>query len=329
MKETKRPEKKPPGRYFSRAGDTEFLQNTLKRLKTETEQAARFDELSAIWSSPAEIRDAVFVHRTLCQIGFPRDDPKEHRYERRYLTTHLLIESGSLFMGAKGWVEQCVPFGAYARIIMSILTAKAVRNRNPVVDIGRSASEFLSRELDKAVGGSQYNLMLRQIQALAVCKISFGESNPGTGPKTHSKLLFKTFEWPKEEDKRLQWPRLMEFTAEQYQDLIAGAAVPLDHRHVFWLAKNGGCLAIDIYCWLAQRLRRINEPGGIPIGWEALKEQFGQEYRNLDDFRKEFKRALGQVALVYREAKIERHRYGVRLFQSKPPIPEELITAVA
>jgi hypothetical protein len=72
---------------------------------------------------------------------------------------------------------------------------------------------------------------------------------------------------------------------------------------------------------LAQRLRRISEPGGIPIGWEALKEQFGQDYRNLDDFRKEFKRALGEVALVYREAKIERH--------TKPPIPEKLITAVA
>jgi hypothetical protein len=50
-----------------------------------------------------------------------------------------------------------------------------------------SRSEFLSRELDKAVGGSQHKLMFRQIQALAVCKIGFWESSPGAGLKTHSK----------------------------------------------------------------------------------------------------------------------------------------------
>jgi hypothetical protein len=88
-------------------------------------------------------------------------------------------------------------------------------------------------------------------------------------------------------------------------------------------------IRIDVYCWLAQRLRRITESGGIPIGWEALKAQFGQDYRNLDDFRKEFKRAIGQATLVYREAKIEPNRHGIRLFCLKPPIPEKLITAVA
>src|SRR4051794_12852025 len=294
------PARRPPGRLV-RAGDTQFIASLLTKAKADSKHTASAEELAAIWNSPAEIRDAVFIHRTLCQIGFPREDPKQRRYERRYLSTHLLIESGSLFMGQnRGWVEQCVPFGAYARIIMSILTAKAVKSRNPAVDIGRSAGDFLRRELDKSVGGSQYRLMLRQLQALAACRISFGEQSLPSGPKTQSKLLFKEINWGTEERKPLQWPGQMEFTADQYADLMAGAAVPLDHRHVFWLAKRGGCLAIDIYSWASQRLRRVTEGKGIPIGWQALKEQFGQDYRNLDDFRKEFKRALGQVRLVYR-----------------------------
>jgi hypothetical protein len=61
MKETKRPEKKPPGR-FVRAGDTEFLQNTLKRLKTEAKQNARLDELSAVVKLAAHGIDRADFH---------------------------------------------------------------------------------------------------------------------------------------------------------------------------------------------------------------------------------------------------------------------------
>jgi hypothetical protein len=75
--------RRPPGR-LTRAGDTQFLQNAIRTLKTDAIRTASADELAAIWNSPAEIRDAVFVHRTLCQIGFPREDPKQRRYERQY-----------------------------------------------------------------------------------------------------------------------------------------------------------------------------------------------------------------------------------------------------
>jgi hypothetical protein len=101
--------------------------------------------------------------------------------------------------------------------------------------------------------------------------------------------------------------------------------VPLDQRHVLWLSKNGGALAIDVYWWLAQRLRYVRESRGIPIGWEALREQFGQDYKNVRDFRKEFKRALAQVLQVYREARVEPITHGIRLFNSKPPISETLL----
>ncbi len=79
------------------------------------------------------------------------------------------------------------------------------------------------------------------------------------------------------------------------------------------------------YSWLAQRLRHVREARGIPIGWEALKEQFGQDYKNVRDFRKEFKRALAQVLQVYQGARVEPITHGIRLFESRPPISEKLL----
>lgn len=123
------------------------------------------------------------------------------------------------------------------------------------------------------------------------------------------------------------WPGFMTFSDEHFRGLVNGAAVPLDQRHVLWLSKNGGSLAIDIYWWLAQRLRSVREPGGLPIGWAALKEQFGQDYKNVRDFRKEFKRAFAQVLQVYRDAKVEPMAHGIRLFQSRPPITQKLLNS--
>jgi hypothetical protein len=62
------------------------------KAKADSKRAVSGDELAAIWNSPAEIRDAVFIHRTLCQVGFAREDPKQGRYKRTYVSTHLLIE---------------------------------------------------------------------------------------------------------------------------------------------------------------------------------------------------------------------------------------------
>jgi hypothetical protein len=49
------------------------------KAKADSKRAVSGEELAAIWNSPAEIRDAVFIHRTICQVGFAREDPKQGR----------------------------------------------------------------------------------------------------------------------------------------------------------------------------------------------------------------------------------------------------------
>jgi hypothetical protein len=291
---------------------------------------ASIDELTAIWESSASSHDATYIHTVLCQIGLPRTELKSLEYERQYRKAHLLITAGKLYQGKKkGYVQQRLPFGTYARLIMNILSAKAVKTGSPTVEIGRSATEFLTEEayLDKSAGGSQHRLMVRQMLALAACTIQLGgEYADGRILNTQGKPFVAFEAWRDDSEKQpMLWPGIMVFSSEHFNGLINGAAVPLDQRHVLWLSKNGGSLAIDVYWWLAQRLKHVREPRGVPIGWEALKEQFGQDYKDVRDFRKEFKRALAQVLQVYREAKVEPIAHGVRLFNSRPPISEKLL----
>jgi hypothetical protein len=80
--------------------------------------------------------------------------------------------------------------------------------------------------------------------------------------------------------------------------------------------------ALDIYCWLAQRLHRI--PAGQPrfIPWTAIYDQFGQGYREVRKFRRDFLKLLVQVKGAYPAAKLSNDSRGLILEASQPPRSE-------
>ena len=61
---------------------------------------------------------------------------------------------------------------------------------------------------------------------------------------------------------------------------------------------------MDIYAWLAHRLHRVHNRNGDEISWNRLKEQFGHEYADTaqgrKNFRKEFETALADVLRLIR-----------------------------
>jgi hypothetical protein len=84
-------------------------------------------------------------------------------------------------------------------------------------------------------------------------------------------------------------------------------------------------MALDVYCWLAQRLHRVPEGKPQFIPWPALYEQFGQGYAQLRQFRAFFLKQLRQVNTAYPAAKFDADGRGMYLNNSPPPIAKRLV----
>lgn len=267
---------------------------------------------------PATADDACFLHTVLCQVGMPRKKTEALQFERTNGSASLLLTAGKLWDGRQ-WVQQLLPYGPKPRVVLINLTSAAVKTGSPVVDVGRSTREFMTRVgLDPQ--GSEYRSLRRQLAALSVCRMQLGATFRDRIVNVNTQPISRFDVWlVPDMNQRTLWPGQVELSQEYFQGLQE-FAVPLDERAV--AALRGSALALDLYSWLAHRLCRIRQPGGVPIRWQAIKSQFGQEYRNLDDFRKEARSAFRQVLQVYRSAKVEETPEGLRLRESPPPIPK-------
>lgn len=255
-----------------------------------------------------------FLHAVLCQVGLPRRRVTGTTFERLNGNVSLLVEAGKLWNGRE-WQPQPLPYGTRPRLALVHVSSEAVRTKSPVVEVGHSAREFLLH-LEISTGGEEYANFSRQLRALAACRMSLG-----VGIETLDTKPIKRFAaWASQSDKqRAMWPGTIELTREFY-DSLAEYAVPLDPRAL--AALKHSALALDVYSWLSHRLHRVKGPNGSKLSWGNLREQFGQEYRDPKDFKREMTKALSSVVAVYPDARIERIPGGLTLLPSKPPVPK-------
>lgn len=271
---------------------------------------------AAIGSHKASWDDMAYLHTVLCQVGLPRRKVQGREFMRQSGAAWLNIQSGWLDEG-RGPVRQLVPYGALPRLALAWITTFAVQNRTQQVPIGQSASQFLDKlNLDKQ--GRRYASLRKQMHALAACHVQLGYRG-----QTYSGVPIRKFSaWKSDhaaEGQRALWPGELILSEDFYKSLIK-TAVPLDMRAL--TALKGSALAMDVYTWLAHRLWRI-EGGKVALRWDALRNQFGQEYQGKDagrDFKKEYLRALAKALAVYPEAQVIQVEGGLVLKISPPPI---------
>ena len=125
----------------------------------------------------------------------------------------------------------------------------------------------------------------------------------------------------KKRKRRYNWVREIEVSEEFYEHLQ-------EHRVVLRedaiSRLKGSSWALDVYVWLAYRLRSVQKPTP-PIPWPLLREQFGNGYRsNLSMFKTIMREALKDVLAVYPEANVEWDNRGIILRPSAPPVPREV-----
>jgi hypothetical protein len=265
-----------------------------------------------------------FLHTVLCQVGMPRKKTEGRVFERKSGTASIRLESGALFQQDQ-WVEQPLPYGAKPRLIMVYISTEAVRTRNREIEVGHSVHDFM-KTLGFDTNSRAYNVFKKQAMALAACHMSLGFS-PESNPKTVYTRPIEQFDaWlhssGQNGQKCVLWPGSIKLSDSFFNTLVE-FSVPLDHRAI--AAIGNSALALDVYSWLAQRLCRIDRREGVAISWANLKDQFGQEYINIDSFKQEFKKSLLQVYFVYPDSRIEQVQDGLILKSSPPPITKTKI----
>jgi hypothetical protein len=275
------------------------------------------------FEAPEEI---TFQHSVLTQCALPhRAPPDDARvWQRRQGRAVLHVQAGAAYHPRTGeFVEIGLPYGPRARMILMHLNSEAVKARSPVVEVETSLTAFVRRVQDRPPTGPELAVFKDQLSRLAAATIRLAvDYDEGRAVQVDTKIVGGMELWfEKDERQRVLWPATIRLSLDYYESL-SRHAVPLDERAIAALAHSA--MALDVYCWLAQRLHRV-PAAGQRISWQALHDQFGQGFVRVRKFREFFLKQLRQVRAAYPDAQLEEDPTGLTLWTSPPPVPKRMV----
>ena len=216
-----------------------------------------------------------------------------------------------------------LPSGTRPRLVLLHVCTEAVRSKSPVVEVEDSVRGFLKR-LHVDTNGRAMKAFKRQMLALASCRMALGYQTANSVVNLKCDPIDEFEAWTQTDDsgQRAMWPGVVTLSTKFYETL-AEHAVPLDPNAIAKLQNSA--LALDVYTWLAHRLCRVKKNAGVPLSWSAMRGQFGQEYRNDKDFKRELVGALAKAVDAYPGARVERINGGLKLLPSPPPVKRKSV----
>ncbi len=285
-----------------------------ERSPRQSRSEALIDAGAAIDRAPPKGDDIAFTHSIFCQVGLPRRQTEGASFKRQFGNAWICVSAGYLDEG-QGPVLQPVPYGPAPRHLMAYMNTYAIRHRTREIPIGEDITDLLRLIGQENQGGNRYKTARLHLHALAASRVQLGYRG-----RTFNDQPIEQFDaWSSDGSTRnRRWPGVL-LLSKSYYESLKGAGVPIDRRAL--RAIGGAALDIDVYTWLAHRLTQIDQPQ--TISWRALQDQFGDEYKDSSNFRREMNRALKVALAVYPEARqaIEPVRGGLRLRHASPPVP--------
>jgi Plasmid encoded RepA protein len=288
-------------------------------------QQRLLDLATDIATSPPE--DLAFTHSVLAQTSLPTAKPRDGmlRWERRQGRATLLVVAGeALDPQTQKFAQLPLPYGPKARLLLMHLNSEAVRRQSPIIPVEDSMTAFFRRLMGRTQDGRQIRMLKAQLASLAAATFRMGiMQGEERALQVDTKVVSAFDLWfPKDATQRVLWPSTLRLSLDYYESLTR-FAVPLDERAIAALAHSA--MALDIYCWLAQRLHRI--PPGQPqlVPWSAAYDQFGQGYREIRKFRRDFLKLVIQVKAAYPAARLSDDGRGMTLEASQPPVLKRLV----
>lgn len=259
-----------------------------------------------------------FLHSVFCHVGLPRRKTDARVFERRSGHVGVRVEAGQWFDGTAD-INRPLPYGVIPRLIMIHLSTEAIRSRCRFVELG-SVREFLASLGLQTSGGTRggYTALRTQLDALAACRMILSFQSQGEPVTVDVRPIERFRGWWRQEHASPQTRAGKLELSEWFYNSLTEHAVPVDPRAL--QAIRHSALTMDVYVWLAQRLCRVKSMRGTKLSWHNLHSQFGQDYRNPKDFKRELRRAISQVLVVYPDARVREVVGGIVLYPSTPPI---------
>jgi len=213
-----------------------------------------------------------------------------------------------------------LPYGAKARLLMLHLCNLAVKSQSPTVEVQNSFTAFAD-SLGINVHGRSLKRLSDQVNRLSAVHMRLDVLTRNTNTTFKGDVFSNLMaHLPTSPNQRVLFPSIVTFTGDFYSSLIEHA-VPLRLDAISALKHSSRCL--DIYTWLAWRLRMIPRNKTVTIKWSSLRWQFGEKHIQMNGFKRHFKMALKQVLTVYPDANVEVIYGGIALKRSLPPIPSK------
>jgi hypothetical protein len=344
---TTRPDQILNQRNTRREGDAmQKLEDAIERLKRIQEREAAKAEAKAegravatvtpikrrMIESSVEIMgqpvpdDFLYQHTLFCQTVLPYRDPgsEVRTWERAQGNTRLYLEAGKIYDQFTDEIKPIgLPFGPAARLILCHLNTEALRRGEPRIEIEGSMTAFVHRLQGFAPNGHEIRRFKDQVARLSAALIRMVLVREESALQVDTKIIGSFELWKdKSEGGQLTFPSVIDLSP-QYFESLQNHAVPLDERAVSALAHSA--MALDVYCWMAQRLHRVDPRRGQFLAWANLHEQFGQSYKHIRMFRHDFLNVLKLVKAQYPAARFGTDEGGMMLGNSPPPVQRRAV----
>lgn len=266
--------------------------------------ASQIEETNATISG-----DLGFLGRAFLQATLPHRKVSGSYFER---------ENGNFKLMVMSPPEIGVPFGTIPRILLAWITTEAVKTKTKELELGNSMTSFMNDLGMTATGGVNGSIgrLKNQTQRLFSSSIRASYTENGQSIKGTSEKRFDIADqydlwWErKNPDQMTLWKSSVILTDNFYRE-ITDRPVPVDLRAL--KALKGSSLGLDIYSWLSYRMSYLQSTTIIP--WEKLSLQFGSDYKELRDFKRNFLKELKKVLVIY-DAKTTISKEGLMLHPS-------------
>lgn len=221
-----------------------------------------------------------FISRFMCFASLPHSDLKSLTYER-------IVYFGTTLWKLKIYSPYGIPFGIWARRILVFICTEAIRQKNRVVDLGKTQAQFFKNVSSSEIlinGGKRGTLGLLQEQARRLFSSSLYIECTENQSWAFDNSLFAEkglLFWQGNDQKT--WSGQITLSQAMYDDILKNA-VPLEAKALTSLNS----FSFDIYLWL--RWKSFYSKQTIHMRWDKVFQQFGAGYQQTPQGKSNFKR---------------------------------------